>query len=72
LDVLEHRRVDMIVLANTNCRIRRVQEILKVFEMADLRFKFKKIHLVTGSNFIICEMVWEPQHHPKTKRLSRL
>jgi hypothetical protein len=32
VDVLEHRRVDMIVLANTNGRIRTVDEILKVFE----------------------------------------
>lgn len=39
VDVLEHRRVDMIVLANTNGRVRTLEEILEVLEMADLRFK---------------------------------
>lgn len=60
VDVLEHRRVDMIVLTNTNGRVRTVKEILKVFELADLRFKFKELHIVTGSTLMICEMIWEP------------
>jgi SAM-dependent methyltransferase len=60
VDVLEHRRVDMIVLANTNGRVRRLDEILKVLEMADLRFKFKELYTVKGSPLMICEMVWEP------------
>ena len=60
VDVLEHRRVDMIVLANTNGRVRTVAEILKIFEMVDLGFKFKELHIVKGSNLMICEMIWEP------------
>jgi hypothetical protein len=60
VDVLEHRRVDLIVLVNTNGRVRKLEEILKVFEMADLRFKFKELHTVKGSPFMVCEMVWEP------------
>jgi ubiquinone/menaquinone biosynthesis C-methylase UbiE len=60
VEVLEQRRVDMIVLANTNGRIRALDEILKIFELADLRFKFKELHLLRGSTFMICEMVWEP------------
>jgi hypothetical protein len=50
----------MIVLANTNGRVRRLDEILKVLEMADLRFKFKELHTLKGSPFMICEMIWEP------------
>jgi hypothetical protein len=60
VDVLECRRVDMIVLANTNGRIRTVEEILKVFELADSRYKFKELYTVKGSIHMICEMVWEP------------
>jgi SAM-dependent methyltransferase len=60
VEVLEQRRVDMIVLANTNGRIRALDEILKIFESADLRFKFKELHLLRGSTFMICEMAWEP------------
>jgi hypothetical protein len=60
VEVLEQRRVDMIVLASTNGRIRALDEILKIFEDADLRFEFKELHLLRGSTFMICEMVWEP------------
>jgi ubiquinone/menaquinone biosynthesis C-methylase UbiE len=60
VEVLEQKRVDMIVLANTNGRIRGLDEILKIFELADLRFKFKELHLLRGSTFMICEMAWEP------------
>jgi len=60
VDVLEHRRVDMIVLVNTNGRVRTLDEILKVFEMADVKFKFKELHTIKGSPFMICEMIWEP------------
>ena len=44
MEVLEQRRADMIVLANTNGRIRALDEILKISELADLRFRFKKLH----------------------------
>ncbi|PMD39312.1 S-adenosyl-L-methionine-dependent methyltransferase [Hyaloscypha variabilis F] len=60
VDVLEHRRVDMIVLVNTNGRVRTLDEILKVFELADMSFKFKELHTANGSPFMVCEMVWEP------------
>lgn len=67
VDVLEHRRVDMIVLANTNGRIRTVNEILKVFEMADSRFKFKEVHLVKESQHMICEMIWDPSSQVRAR-----
>lgn len=60
VDVLEYCRVDLIVLANSNGRIRRVDEILKVFEIADSRFKFKELHMVKESMIMICEMIWQP------------
>jgi ubiquinone/menaquinone biosynthesis C-methylase UbiE len=60
VDVLEYRTVDMIVLTNTNGRVRTLNEILKVFEMADLRFKFKELHTVKGGPLMVCEMIWEP------------
>ena len=60
VDVLEHRRVDMIVLANTNGRVRALDEILKVFEMADARFKFRELYTIKGSPFMVCEMIWGP------------
>jgi hypothetical protein len=60
VDVLEHRRVDMIVLVNTNGRVRTLDEILKVFELADMSFEFSELHTVKGSPFMVCEMVWEP------------
>jgi SAM-dependent methyltransferase len=60
VDVLEHRRVDMIVLANTNGKIWMLDEILKVFERVDTRFKFKELHTAKGSELMVCEMIWEP------------
>jgi hypothetical protein len=60
LDVLEHRRVDMIVLANTNGRVWTLEEILKVLQMADLRIKWKDLHTIKGSPFMVVEMIWEP------------
>ena len=61
--VLEHRRLDMMVLVNKNGRTRKLNEILKVFEKADLRFKFKELHTVKGSPFMVCEIIWEPRVH---------
>ena len=60
VDVLEHRRVDMIVLANTNGRVRNLEEILKVLEMAASRFKWEDLHTVNGSPFMVVEMIWKP------------
>lgn len=60
VEVLEHRRVDLIVLTNTNGRVRNLDEVLKVFELADGRFKFKALHTAKGSPFMVCEMIWEP------------
>ena len=57
VEVLEQGRVDMIVLANINRRIRALDEILKIFELADLRFRFKELHLLRGNTFMICEIV---------------
>ena len=45
VDVLEHCRVDMIVLANTNGRVRRSDEIAEVLKMADTRFKLRALHV---------------------------
>ncbi|KAH8812745.1 S-adenosyl-L-methionine-dependent methyltransferase [Xylogone sp. PMI_703] len=67
VDVLEYRRVDMIVLANTNGRIRRADEIVKVFERADSRYKFHKLHMAPGCHYMICEMVWEPEKFDREK-----
>jgi hypothetical protein len=58
VDVLEHRRVDMIVLANTNGRVQTLEEILKMFEMADLRSRWRDLHTRHGSPFMVVEMIW--------------
>jgi hypothetical protein len=62
IDFMTHdfHQVDMIVLANTNGRVRTLEEILKVLEMADSRFKREAIHTVKGSPFMVVEMIWKP------------
>jgi hypothetical protein len=55
--VLEHQRVDLIVLTNTNSRVSNLDEVLKVFEIVDGRFKFKVLHTAKGNPFMVCEML---------------
>jgi hypothetical protein len=55
--VLEHRRVDLVTLTNTNSRVRNLDEVLKVFEIVDGRFKFKALHTAKGSPFMVYEML---------------
>jgi hypothetical protein len=35
-----------------------LEEILKVLEMADLRFKWQDLHTVKESPFMVVEMIW--------------